>query len=1136
MKNFESFKLLKNIIKERNYSANNLKQYNTYNTYKCKEHFDYYNKICLTCNIDICSKCEKNLHSTHQIIKYEEIMPDNFEIKNLQNKLKDYMDTFELLRKSIIDWVNEIKTKLNSFEKIYNKNEIKNSYEFTMNYSYKTPLSFDTIYKFRKLYNNLIETNTKNKSLLQKIKNFENDNLPVYISYKEIKSLLQNININKNNQIKKSELILNYLNSIPLLTNTDSDKYNSIYNYKKTESSLSPIEKINSNSICDKSTGNDNYKTITENKNKKEDEFKKILSKTIISDFSIGNSNKKNLNLNRNNTSFTFGKKEYNISKFTKYLNEMGLISTKQDLHKVNSSQDLLSKSIISYKSTKYINTENDNLESNLNKSFVYKRQNNIFKSGTKSAMNSPKANKIFKSNFNIYTHTTQKFDYKNNNWYEHPLLTSKKQKEKKTFIHKKFNLNNIRQNNEICNTEIKKDSNINIDKNIIKSSLFNNNNKQNVNINNKVKNKIYERPLQQELFKYNTINNIKDKNSNYLELKEQNKNKNNLFNLICSPINNHIKDTQQISTINKNKINFNSNPFLLNNNTSHFTILKLKKNSFININPKKDLYLGLDLNDSESKIGIINQDLNEIQLINLSEINNDYYSIPAIISFLENKKEIKIGKEAENEIFNNPSQTINDIVKFFGKKMKEIKYQKELLPYKIYSSNNNEEDKPYIKINHGPQKDKIVYMDNILSIYLQKIFEIFCKKIKIENEQDLNNKTNIKIILVISVPNYFNYYQRKLLEEIFKQEIIPKINNEFNINNNSIRINFVLDKIQIKNSTNLALLNLNIDNIKHNNIFVLHIDKNCSNMSLISLDKEENNKKTFKVKAINSIEKGENDIINDFMLYLLNNRFNEKIKNKILNSPLALVKMRILCNKIKQELLNKEKTKFNLNEILLGHDSINNIISVNKNEYENCLYNYIYDLKLEMKKMLDNKNIINKIIFIGKIFEDEKIKINIEKLLKEKNISYEEIIINDYNDFNNEFSIVGGATYYAMNIKNNKYLFQDISNFNIGIKTYNDTLFYLIKKGDIFPIKLKAQIKIKSNSEIELYEENYITKNKKIIGKFILEDNYIEKKLKYQEIKIEYEINEDLDIKMSIFNGQNFSNVLNSKLYIYNF
>ena len=130
------------------------------------------------------------------------------------------------------------------------------------------------------------------------------------------------------------------------------------------------------------------------------------------------------------------------------------------------------------------------------------------------------------------------------------------------------------------------------------------------------------------------------------------------------------------------------------------------------------------------------------------------------------------------------------------------------------------------------------------------------------------------------------------------------------------------------------------------------------------------------------------------------------------------------------------------------------------------------------------------------------------------------------------------GATYYAMNIKNNKYLFQDISNFNIGIKTYNDTLFYLIKKGDIIPIKAQAQIKIKNNSVLELYEENLNTKNKKLIGKFNIDDNCIEKNNnnKYNEIKIEYEINEELNINMKIFNGKDFSFVENSKLYIYNY
>ena len=378
-------------------------------------------------------------------------------------------------------------------------------------------------------------------------------------------------------------------------------------------------------------------------------------------------------------------------------------------------------------------------------------------------------------------------------------------------------------------------------------------------------------------------------------------------------------------------------------------------------------------------------------------------------------------------------------------------------------------------------------------------------------------------------MPNHYNFYQRKLLQEIFKQEVIPKINNEQN--NNPIKINFVIEKIEIKNSASIASISLTRED--NNNVLIFNIDRNCSNISLVSINKE-----IIKIKASTGLEKGENDIMNDFMLYLLKNRLNEEIKNDILNSSFAFNKFRILCNKIKNDLLNNENTSFNLKQILT---ECNSMISVNKNEYENCLYNFIYDLKQELKKIIENKNLfvdnstINKIIYVGKIFEDEKIKINIEQLLKEKNISFEEIIFNE--DLNKEYITVGGASYYAMNIINSKYSFQDISNFNLGIKAYNDTLLYLIKKGDIIPIKSKSQIKLKKNSEIELYEENSITKNKILIAKFNIDNipNYIENKLNYNEITIEYEIDKELNIKMRLFNGKNFSKELNYNLYIYN-
>ena len=458
MKNFESFKLFKNILNSRDKKRfNSANSYIRYNTYKCQEHNDFFNKVCLKCNMDICPKCEKNFHSTHQTIKYDDIIPDNLEIKNLQNQIKTYLDIFDYLRKEINTWYNEIKEKMKCFEHIYNNNEIINSYDLIMNYSSKNIICLDTIYRFRKIYYNIIEheinDNNKNKNILMKINNLGNDILPTYLNFQKIQNLLQNLKqIKKENSKIKNELIFDYLNSIPSdIISSNSVKFDSIKHHKKSESSVSPLEKINSNSLCDKSTGYDNYKTISNEV--KEKEFKQILNKTIITDFKIENpflNNKTILNTENNlNNTFSLGQKQFNVSNFNKYLNKMGFVDSKIDLHKVNSSQNLLNKYSTSIKSTKYTNSPNLQ-KSDSTQGFIYKKQKYIPQL-SKSSMNSPKTDYKYKNNCYQNNNVQKEIQIKkikyDKNWFNHPLLTNRKT-QKKTYVHKKFK--NDKQNNEI--------------------------------------------------------------------------------------------------------------------------------------------------------------------------------------------------------------------------------------------------------------------------------------------------------------------------------------------------------------------------------------------------------------------------------------------------------------------------------------------------------------------------------------------------------------------------------------------------------------------------------------------------------------------------------------------------------------
>ena len=175
---------------------------------------------------------------------------------------------------------------------------------------------------------------------------------------------------------------------------------------------------------------------------------------------------------------------------------------------------------------------------------------------------------------------------------------------------------------------------------------------------------------------------------------------------------------------------------------------------------------------------------------------------------------------------------------------------------------------------------------------------------------------------------------------------------------------------------------------------------------------------------------------------------------------------------------------------------------------------------------MIENENIknciINEIIFIGKIIDENKIRLNIEQLFKQKKLLSKEESINNKN-INKDFYIVSGATYQGFNLKNNILYFQDVSQFNIGIEKYDKNLYYLIKKGDTIPLKNTTSIKIRKNSDLNIYELDTETKNKRFIFNYVLKDENISEKnynindVDYRHINIEYEIDEELNLNLKI-------------------
>ena len=205
------------------------KKSNELNYNKCSKHQKYLSKICITCKMDICSECEKD-HAHHYMIKQEEIKPEEEEIKTLEFGIQNYIsDSTELLNE-IKRWQKDIHEKILLFESSMKNNLILNSVDFINTFRYLN-ISLNSTIKFRKIYSMIIEPNAKSKNnkvlsflnednYISKQKNaFEsNNNYNLnynlnyeYNDYLEMKHLLKEINILKDNYIKKITKIFKYL-------------------------------------------------------------------------------------------------------------------------------------------------------------------------------------------------------------------------------------------------------------------------------------------------------------------------------------------------------------------------------------------------------------------------------------------------------------------------------------------------------------------------------------------------------------------------------------------------------------------------------------------------------------------------------------------------------------------------------------------------------------------------------------------------------------------------------------------------------------------------------------------------------------------------------------------------------------
>ena len=1069
---------------------------------QCIIHKKRYISFCTACNKDICSSCVKK-HVNHYCYEYKDLIPTDKEIKLLKNEFKKYFHDYKMLLNEILFWKKLLDKKIEDFTNNIQMITSNDDIQFVENFNSVNNSNYYELMRFRKMYSLIMlkkETDINNNIFTKQ--NDNNINMPFYnrqdflMSKNVLKEVISSNNDlnNMNKFLSSSSMIINYIIEL----NKKCEHFSIEDKKKKILRRIYQTNTFSGKNNCRLKYANDRNKKYDYGDNKIIEKFidfkefygrnktNKNVSTCNSTSITPKNNPLKSIlkNGNKNNSSSSYSEK-------TSYTST-NIVNTPKKCR--NSSETIYAKKCATPKIFDNFNQIDNIYNKNYAVDLVLNSTEIIKGDRHSNKSSSIRNNKLMKSFKSSNLSENSSVVHNNNNYlnYKKPIYNLKqnnfiygaeqKEKQVKTYIHKKLVSNNIINNNQEFGDRKTK---------YIQNKLINNYYTQNIN---------------DKFMEYDnlSLNEKKYNGNNYQRIKKNNNEiKSSLFKSFKQ------KDQSRNKNEEEKKCNYP------NENIPKIIMTKYE-DKFI-IDGKKPLYIGLDLGDTECKLSLINQLNNEIKIICFKK---DSYNIPTVIYFDEKKDDIIIGADAENLGIKNSTQIVFNLLKLINVNYDEIIGRKELWPFKIYKDESI--NKPYIKINYNGQNGKEFYFEDILSLFIQQLFEIFFKKIILTN----NSSNNINLYLELSLPNYLNFLQKKIIEKLLQ-------NNIFYDNNSYNGYNIYLQNIKLENATNLANLYNDLSNINNyeKNILVLLFDGCSINLSII-------NKKRmlFEVKGIESAAFGEDDFIENYMCYCLSN-LDKNLNDEILKSPSYLYQLRKTIVNTKKNFNKNPQTQLEFSMLSEEGTNIENkkvAILLRKTDFEKTCKDFFIKINNLIKNILNQAKLsemdIDDIILIGETSKSSTIKLILFDIFKNNEKINKILLQLDSNTANKEILkdnlISIGCALQLMNNNNlltSKYLFTDITPYSFGIETLDGLMDIIIQKGKKLPYKNKRIIKIRNTDEricINIFEgdDMYVKNNIFITCASIDKSNFKGSNDKdYIDVLVQLEIDCNYDLKCHI-------------------